>query len=225
MSAPQRIRLSRRKGWEMPLCARMVSRPSRFGNPFRSGKHPAHITPEDRTHCARTFEVWLHRAAQSELRAEVRRELAGWDLACWCPLDGACHADALLALANEPPAIVLVDALHLIAEPLRIVREVWPHPRPPAPRPVPASGPASDLPVEYGHAPGWAWRVLDRDDASLGWAASRGSALDLARLILERRHELDAGAEPPSETCARAAAGLDAWGASGVDESEEARHG
>jgi hypothetical protein len=27
-------------------------------------------------------------------------ELAGKDLACWCPLDQPCHADVLLALAN-----------------------------------------------------------------------------------------------------------------------------
>ena len=27
-------------------------------------------------------------------------ELAGRDLACWCPLDQPCHADVLLELAN-----------------------------------------------------------------------------------------------------------------------------
>jgi len=31
----------------------------------------------------------------------IRRELAGRDLACWCPLDGPCHADVLLAVANN----------------------------------------------------------------------------------------------------------------------------
>lgn len=30
----------------------------------------------------------------------VRAELAGRDLACWCPLSEACHADVLLAVAN-----------------------------------------------------------------------------------------------------------------------------
>lgn len=33
-------------------------------------------------------------------QAEIRAELAGHDLACWCPLDQACHADVLLELAN-----------------------------------------------------------------------------------------------------------------------------
>jgi hypothetical protein len=33
---------------------------------------------------------------------DVRRELAGKDLACWCPLDGdPCHADVLLKIAAE----------------------------------------------------------------------------------------------------------------------------
>ena len=31
---------------------------------------------------------------------EVRAELAGKDLACWCPLSSPCHADVLLELAN-----------------------------------------------------------------------------------------------------------------------------
>ncbi|NKS56183.1 DUF4326 domain-containing protein [Rhodococcus hoagii] len=30
----------------------------------------------------------------------LRRELAGRDLACWCPLSSPCHADILLELAN-----------------------------------------------------------------------------------------------------------------------------
>lgn len=32
--------------------------------------------------------------------AEIRAELRGRDLACWCPLDQPCHADVLLAIAN-----------------------------------------------------------------------------------------------------------------------------
>ncbi|HST84640.1 MAG TPA: DUF4326 domain-containing protein [Kineosporiaceae bacterium] len=31
---------------------------------------------------------------------DIRRELAGKDLACWCDPDVACHADVLLELAN-----------------------------------------------------------------------------------------------------------------------------
>lgn len=31
---------------------------------------------------------------------QVRLNLRGKDLACWCPLDQPCHADVLLAIAN-----------------------------------------------------------------------------------------------------------------------------
>jgi hypothetical protein len=31
---------------------------------------------------------------------ELRAELRGKSLACWCPLDQPCHADVLLELAN-----------------------------------------------------------------------------------------------------------------------------
>lgn len=34
---------------------------------------------------------------------DVRRELAGKDLACWCPLDQPCHADVLLEISNGGP--------------------------------------------------------------------------------------------------------------------------
>ena len=33
--------------------------------------------------------------------ADVRRELCGRDLSCWCRLDAPCHADVLLDLANR----------------------------------------------------------------------------------------------------------------------------
>lgn len=41
----------------------------------------------------------------------VRRELAGKDLACWCPLGQPCHADVLLEIANTCPCTDL-QALH-----------------------------------------------------------------------------------------------------------------
>lgn len=31
----------------------------------------------------------------------IRNELAGSDLACWCPLDQPCHAGVLLEIANR----------------------------------------------------------------------------------------------------------------------------
>lgn len=40
--------------------------------------------------------TWQHRDLHERLH-----ELAGRDLACWCPLDQPCHADVLLELANQ----------------------------------------------------------------------------------------------------------------------------
>jgi hypothetical protein len=32
--------------------------------------------------------------------AEIRAQLTGRDLCCWCPLGRPCHADVLLEIAN-----------------------------------------------------------------------------------------------------------------------------
>lgn len=51
------------------------------------------------------YRLWL--AGQSALMAAARRDLAGRDLACWCPLPAAgqpdlCHGAVLLRLAGGP---------------------------------------------------------------------------------------------------------------------------
>mgnify|MGYP000662177930 CR=1 FL=1 len=58
---------------------------------------------------ARRLAVDLYRAWATEGPNHYLRvlcfiesnNLAGHDLACWCPLDEPCHADVLLELANE----------------------------------------------------------------------------------------------------------------------------
>ena len=73
----------------------MVSRPSRWGNPFV-------VTPSrSRAEAVRLYEEALRAGDLSFTMDDVRRELSGRDLACWCPLDGPCHADVLLAAANR----------------------------------------------------------------------------------------------------------------------------
>ena len=37
--------------------------------------------------------------------ADIRANLAGHDLMCWCPLDQPCHADVLLELANQAEVV------------------------------------------------------------------------------------------------------------------------
>lgn len=71
----------------------MVSRPSVWGNPFRAS------TPAERNVAVAKFKT--HIAKQSALRKRAQAELKGKNLACWCPLDGACHADTWLEIAND----------------------------------------------------------------------------------------------------------------------------
>ncbi|SKU74823.1 Uncharacterised protein [Mycobacteroides abscessus subsp. massiliense] len=98
---PERIQLRRTKGWRKPEGAILVSRPSKWGNPFRADG--------DRSQAVSLFREMLDRAPLGDgtwgrdgesVFETIRRELAGRDLVCWCPLDQPCHADVLLEIAN-----------------------------------------------------------------------------------------------------------------------------
>lgn len=102
-----RIQRKRAKGWRMPAGVVYVGRGTKWGNPFRLGS-PG---PDDVMVCAdRAEAVGKYRSELVTFGGgflgvtveEIRRDLAGKDLACWCPLDQACHADVLLEVANAP---------------------------------------------------------------------------------------------------------------------------
>jgi hypothetical protein len=101
MRRPQRIRLSRARGWRLPEGAIVVARPTRFGNPFRVGDPGV---PDAATAVALFRRALasgeLERTRPAFARASIRQALRGHDLACWCPLDSACHADVLMEAAN-----------------------------------------------------------------------------------------------------------------------------
>jgi hypothetical protein len=117
MRVPERIQLSRRKGWRMPANTVKVDRTTKWGNPCIVGKHGT------RAECVKWFEMaccgWFvisHKRNEDgtyladQLREYVkmarrnRHQLRGKNLACWCPLDQPCHADVLLEIANAPIA-------------------------------------------------------------------------------------------------------------------------
>lgn len=104
---PKRVQLSRARGWRKPDGVVVVARPSKWGNPFRVG-HPDPITGEPITTRAEAVERYARHSRPGGAFAldldAVRRELGGRDLACWCPLDGPCHADVLLRIASTPPS-------------------------------------------------------------------------------------------------------------------------
>jgi len=115
---PQRIQLSRKKGWRMPENTVKVDRSTDWGNPFRVddslSDYPLYflkkqagltndqiqagiITPE--------VSVALFRAFLPNIKAlvnEARKVLAGKNLACWCKPGEPCHADVWLEEVNKP---------------------------------------------------------------------------------------------------------------------------
>jgi hypothetical protein len=128
---PTRLSFNRFGGVRLPENARLITRPSRFGNPFAilkpiqgggrswqiiwsgcGGVHhdtaPAWFAQEKHATRAEAHEAvvelyrrWLLDPDQAELLARIRRELRGRDVACSCPADLACHGDVMLELANS----------------------------------------------------------------------------------------------------------------------------
>ncbi len=108
---PERIRLSRQRGWRLPEGAVSVARPTRWGNPFKPGQELTRFpfnelfgpVVRDKAHAVEIFACYA--SITSGYAMLVRHDLAGRSLACWCPLPepgqpDICHAAVLLAIAN-----------------------------------------------------------------------------------------------------------------------------
>lgn len=103
---PYGVQLSRRAGWRKPPNTIVVSRPSRWGNPFAAGKTIQGFVVVNAEHAVRLFDAWLDSEVDEPF--EERRQwmlanlddLAGRNLACWCALDAPCHRNSLLRRAN-----------------------------------------------------------------------------------------------------------------------------
>ena len=95
LASPQRIQLSRKAGWKMPPNTVVVSRPSKWGNPWRVP------VDGDQAACVESFKMMLAAGKTPPFALlNIRDELAGKNLACWCKVGTPCHADVLLRLAN-----------------------------------------------------------------------------------------------------------------------------
>lgn len=153
---PERVQLSRRKGWRMPQGAVSVARPTKWGNPFGYRKHtglcrvPAALGdgeweyegrvsadgmqhdyhhPDGRVTVCHVRYMTMAEIVETYRRAltgdltpamrsaspsgrllkvtvdDVRRDLAGKSLACWCALPAPgqpdlCHGAVLLEVAS-----------------------------------------------------------------------------------------------------------------------------
>jgi len=103
MPAPVRLRLSRAKGFDLQSASRAangldavsVTRPGRWGNPFRIAKDNKASVAVER------YRDALVAGRLPYTAADVAAALRGRNLACWCKTDAPCHADVLLELANS----------------------------------------------------------------------------------------------------------------------------
>jgi len=112
MPAPKRIQMTRSRPWrhEHPDAV-IVDRRTKWGNPYRVGGL-AIVTSDGRERqvlrdlspamAVHLYRLWVWNWDIADLSHPVLNvgELAGRDLACWCPLDAPCHADVLLEIAN-----------------------------------------------------------------------------------------------------------------------------
>lgn len=118
MTGPQRIQLSRRKGWRMPQNTVKVDRTTGYGNPFKIGEIPApafyaYVDQPGRpianaAEAVRFFQrLLVHNIKINDPTVDALVQLRGKNLACWCPVGSPCHADVLLKFANAGRAALL----------------------------------------------------------------------------------------------------------------------
>lgn len=104
---PKRIQRKRSKGWKMPPNTVYVGRPTRWGNPYHV-EEMDEPSPNGRENAVLAYRAWIYvSGGRGPKPSQIKRELRGKNLACWCPLvdkDGKpvpCHADILLEIANS----------------------------------------------------------------------------------------------------------------------------
>jgi len=98
---PKRIQRKRIKGWHKPPNTIYVGRGKgeygKWGNPYQA--------KDKLTAVIRYISVFLF-TAPVPFFEEIRSELKGKNLMCWCKLGDMCHADVLLWIANhEKPTV------------------------------------------------------------------------------------------------------------------------
>ena len=113
--SPKRIQRKRTRGWRMPENTVSVTRPGKWGNPFRVVWCGTGWTVVDdngvdyrqppngwqRKEDAQRKAVHLFQMDINLGLVPPVSELRGKDLACWCGLSQWCHGDLLLDLTNR----------------------------------------------------------------------------------------------------------------------------
>lgn len=113
------MQLSRKAGFNLQaaslalngLPAKRITRPGKWGNPFTIDDMAERYgldADAAQVKAVELCEAWLRGRLDKTLspgsppaRAEIRDDLAGYNLACWCRPGTPCHADVLIELANN----------------------------------------------------------------------------------------------------------------------------
>lgn len=128
---PIRVQRKRTKGWKMPENTVSVTRPGKWGNPFKIGhfylmgdnhKETGRFLPgatviymeasqekyaDERYESPKTIEDCITmyerylKLIPERSINELKNKLKGKSLACFCPLNKPCHADVLLKIVNQ----------------------------------------------------------------------------------------------------------------------------
>ena len=106
---PQRLQRKRQKGYKLPPDTICVTRGTKYGNPFVIGE----VLSIDQIGFLNTcdfkkyaFEVITREASLYLFAVYILPKLdmnpiKGKNLACFCSIESACHADILLEYANK----------------------------------------------------------------------------------------------------------------------------
>lgn len=112
---PHRVQRKRIKGYKMPPNTVSVTRPGKWGNPFKIGSDAIDLpfvvakrmTGEMggkliREQALEAFVIWCERHHDGHVFIEqAKKELRGKNLACFCEIGDLCHADYLLKVVNQ----------------------------------------------------------------------------------------------------------------------------
>jgi hypothetical protein len=100
MADPRRVQRKMYKGWRLPPNTVYVGRGSKWGNPFPFD-HQRYL---GKAWAVDAYAQWLTATLRGmTLVREHLHEIKGKHLACWCKPGEPCHADLLIALANDFP--------------------------------------------------------------------------------------------------------------------------
>ena len=116
---PERIQLKRTKGWRKPENTVVVTRITKWGNPYKEGTRLGNLSigvivaadwiekakadPDyllTREDVVTLYQIYVKGYIENNPDYFDIEKLRGKNLACFCKLDEPCHADVLLELAN-----------------------------------------------------------------------------------------------------------------------------